>query len=495
MGKGVAIVFKKSVIAAGILLTLTACANPFAKEEASHDEGDQGHHEGMEEHMDHDDLPELADSTGENELFIPPIIEKSEDDEVDYEIIAQEGKTDFYEKVETETYGYNGDILGPTLRLTEGETVKVRVGNELSEPTTFHWHGLEIPGSEDGGPQQEVLPGEEKIVTLKADQQAASLWYHPHPHELTAKQVFKGLSGMLYVDEKEESSLPSEYGVDDVPLILQDRLFDDDDQLDYEALMNSDGTIGDTSIVNGTLNPKLTVTKPMMRFRILNGANARNYTVRLSNGAKFMQIAGDGGKLGEPVEVDEITLSSSERAEIIVDFSAFDAADDIALVDEEGSILLPFERDDNLVNEGQALEWEADEPFISEKEKALPVSKEIELYGMMDQVTINGKKFDPERIDFKQKQGKTEVWEVYNKPDEMGGMIHPFHIHGTQFKILSRDGKPVDPKEEGLKDSVLIEPDETVQLLVTFPEKGIFMFHCHILEHEDNGMMGQVEVY
>lgn len=491
---------KRSMLITVCLLTVTACAKPLIKEDQQSEKSDgmhemEGHEmDEMEGHMDHDDLPQLVDSTGENELLIPPIAEKVADGEVDYEIIAQEGKTEFYPDIETDTYGYNGALLGPTLRLEEGETIKVRVGNELAEPTTFHWHGLEIPGEEDGGPQQEVLPGEEKIVTLKANQEAASLWYHPHPHELTAKQVFKGLSGMLYVDEKGDSSLPNTYGVNDIPLILQDRLFDGDKQLDYDTLMNSDGTIGDISIVNGTVNPKLTVKESVMRFRLLNGANARNYTVHLSNGATFMQIAGDGGRLAEPVEVEKLTLSASERAEILIDFSAFDE-EDVALVDEEGAVLLPFEFDNEAMDNSRAVSWEKGQPFITEEEQALPVSKEIELYGMMDQVTINGKKFDPNRIDFTQKQGVTEVWEVYNKPDQMGGMIHPFHIHGTQFKILSRDGKPVTPQEEGLKDSVLIEPDETVQLLVTFPEKGVFMFHCHILEHEDNGMMGQVEVY
>ncbi|MFD1849408.1 multicopper oxidase family protein [Oceanobacillus bengalensis] len=503
---------KKIILAgAGLLLILTGCTNvtteqqsgeqTMESEEMQHEENmdmNHGDMEGMEEHMDHDNIPLLQASKGTQELVIPPLLEKQKDSDFDYEVVAQEGTTQFFDGSLTNTYGYNGNLLGPTLQLKEGETVKVKVRNELNEPTTFHWHGLEVPGSEDGGPSDVIQPGESKVVTLKADQPAATLWYHPHPHETTAEQVFKGLAGMLYVEETDEEApaLPHTYGVDDIPLIFQDRLFDENKQLDYKNLMNNDGTIGDVSLVNGTVNPKLTVTKPLMRFRILNGANARNYTFRLSNDASFTQIASDGGLLREPVETDEITLSPSERAEILIDFSAMESDEPIAITDEEGNALLPFDLEyDGEMKKKESISWPDNTTFLTEEEKSLPVTKEIELFGMMDKVTINGKKFDPDRIDLRQKKGVPEVWEVYNKPDEMGGMIHPFHIHGTQFKIISRDGREPAPNEQGLKDSVLIEPGERVRLLVTFPEEGIYMYHCHILEHEDNGMMGQVEVY
>lgn len=490
-----------------LLLLLSGCTNNVTKQQSvkqnmEHGQMERGEnmdmdHGSMEGHMDHDDVTPLQNSDGTRELTIPPQLEKLEGMDFDYEVVARQGTTQFFDGFLTETYGYNGNLLGATMRLKEGETVKVKVRNELKEATTFHWHGLEVPGTEDGGPHEEIQPGESKIVTLKADQSAATLWYHPHPHELTAKQVFKGLAGMLYVDSDRDSrDLPNNYGVNDIPLIFQDRLFDENRQLNYEELMNNDGTIGDVSLVNGTVDPKLTVTKPLTRFRILNGSNARNYTFYLSNGASFTQIASDGGLLDEPVETDKITLSASERAEVLIDFSKMDPNKSVAIMDEEGAILLPFDLAfDEKPMESSSVSWTSNEPFLTEEEKALPVSREIELFGMMDMVTINGKKFDPNRIDLKQKKGVSEVWEIYNKPDMMGGMIHPFHIHGTQFKVISRDGKEPGEKERGLKDSVLIEPGERVKLLVTFPEKGIYMYHCHILEHEDNGMMGQVEVY
>ena len=452
---------------------------------------------GMGGMMNHGNIPLLAASEGINELPIPPLLEKQQGQDFDYEVTAQEGTTEFFEGISTDTYGYNGDLLGPTLMLEEGESVDVKITNDLDEATTFHWHGLEVPGEIDGGPRDEIQPGDSQIITLEADQPAATLWYHPHVHGSTAEQVFKGLSGMLLINEKSgsESELPDEYGVNDIPLIFQDRLFDENKQLNYDRLMNQDGTLGDVSIVNGTINPKLTVTKPVMRLRLLNGANARNYTFRLSNGASFTQIASDGGLLGEPVETDTLTLAASERAEILIDFSTMTEEESLAIIDDQGAVLLPFDLalDDSSADSAELRT--AEEPFLTDQEKTMPVTNDIELFGMADMVTINGKKFDMDRIDFRQEQGVTEVWEVYNRPDMMGGMIHPFHIHGTQFKIISRDGKEVEPNEQGLKDSVLVEPGERVKLLVTFPEKGIFVFHCHILEHEDNGMMGQVEVY
>jgi len=188
-----------------------------------------------------------------------------------------------------------------------------------------------------------------------------------------------------------------------------------------------------------------------------------------------------------------MTLTPSERAEIVVDFSKIQNVNDLALINEDGSVLLPFVVTDQS-GETSMVPKKLNDLSLEDKEMDLPVTKKVELFGMMDMVTINGKKFDPERIDFTQKQGVTEVWEIYNKPDMMGGMIHPFHIHGAQFKILSRDEKKPPENEQGWKDSISVKPDETVKIAVQFKHKGVYMFHCHILEHEDNGMMGQIKV-
>ncbi|MGN7387462.1 multicopper oxidase family protein [Sporosarcina sp. SAFN-015] len=447
----------------------------------------------MEGHMSHDDVVMLHDSTGENELKIPTMLERDAGEGIIYTVRAQKGKTEIFDGTKTETYGYNGSFLGPMLRFEKGDKVKIRTINELDEDTTFHWHGLEVSANVDGGPHDALKPGEEKVIEFEVAQEAATLWFHPHPHGKTSEQVYNGLAGLIYIEDDNSKSigLPSIYGENDIPLIFQDRKFDDKKQLNYTAVKNEDGTIGDTLLINGTLNPKLTVKKEKVRLRLVNGSNARNYTFKLSSGDPFVQIATDGGLLNEPVTLKKVTLTPSERAEIIVDFSQMNSEGEIALINEEGSVLLPFKVSDQS-GAVSRIPGEMNDFSLIEEEMDLPVTKKIELFGMMKMVTINGKKFDPERIDFTQQQGVTEVWEIYNKPDMMGGMIHPFHIHGAQFKIISRDGEAPPENERGWKDSISVKPDEKVKIAIQFKHKGVYMFHCHILEHEDNGMMGQI---
>ncbi|USK62405.1 multicopper oxidase family protein [Peribacillus asahii] len=449
----------------------------------------------MEGHMSHVNVVSLNNSTGENELKMPPVLESDNEKEVVYTIRAQKGETEIFDDTKTKTYGYNGAFLGPVLRLSKGDAVKIRLINELDEVTTFHWHGLEVPGEVDGGPHNVLKPEEKKVIEFEVTQEASTLWFHPHPKGNTAEQVYNGLAGLIYIEDDNSKSLrlPNEYGKNDIPLIFQDKTFDDKKQLNYSAAMNEDGTIGDTLLINGMLNPKLTVKKEKVRLRLLNGSNARNYTFKLNTGDSFVQVATDGGFLNEPVTLKEITLTPSERAEIVVDFSQLNTEKDLALINEDGLILLPFEVS-NQSGEDSSIPGKMNNFSITEEEMNLPVTKKVKFFGMMDMVTINGKKFDAERIDFTQKQGVTEVWEVYNKPDAMGGMIHPVHIHGTQFKIISRNGEEPPENEQGWKDSFSIKPDERVKIAIQFKYKGVYMLHCHILEHEDNGMMAQIKV-
>ncbi|PZX07374.1 FtsP/CotA-like multicopper oxidase with cupredoxin domain [Psychrobacillus insolitus] len=463
------------------------------QEDMQMEDGTEGDMENS--HMSHNDPLTLNDSTGENDLIIPPVLEHEDDEGIVYNIEAQEGSTQFFDGYQTETYGYNGSFLGPVIRVNRGQTVKIRTSNKLSDETTFHWHGLELPGEADGGPHQNLKSGESRIIEFKVDQEASTLWFHPHPEGKTSEQVYKGLAGLIYIDDENSGNLglPSDYGVNDIPLIIQDKKFDDQKQLNYQEAKNEDGTIGDALLINGTLNPKLTVNNEKVRLRILNGSNARNYTFKLSTGNSFVQIATDGGFLNKPVTLNEIKLTPSERAEIIVDFSGYDSSSDVALINEDETILLPFAINNQLIDSGNIPE-SLNDFAVTDEERNLPVSKKLELFGMGNMVTINGKQFDMERIDFTQKQGVTEIWEIYNKPDMMGGMIHPFHIHGTQFKIISIDGIEPPENEQGWKDTVAIQPGEKIKLAVKFKNKGIYMFHCHVLEHEDNGMMGQVKV-
>ena len=443
-------------------------------------------------HHNHD-MP-LQGSTGENELNIPPILksDKEEGNDVFYTIEAQKGQTEIFEGMQTETLGYNSSFLGPVIKLKKGQTAHIKLINSLDEATTFHWHGLIIAGDADGGPHNVIQPGEEKEITFKVQQDRATLWFHPHPEGNTAKQVYEGLAGLMYIEDDMED--PYVHGENDFPIIVQDRMFNDHYQMDYRFAYNPDGTMGETLLINGTVNPRLTVNKEQVRLRLLNGSNMRNYTFKLSNGQSFQQVASDGGLLNAPRELTEIQLTPSERAEIIIDFSKIKENEDVQLIMEDGTVLLPFQLTDKENNIQKEIQKPQNSITISQEEMQKEVSKEIVLFGMMHHVTINGKKFDMDRIDFTQNVGETEVWEIYNKPDMMGGMIHPFHIHGTQFKVISINGEEPPENLQGYKDTISLEPGDKAKIAVKFEEEGIYMYHCHILEHEDNGMMGQVKV-
>lgn len=413
------------------------------------------------------------------------------DEALYYTIRTEPGKHRFFDEgAKTDTLGYNGDLLGPMIELPAGKTVYIDTINQLDEPTSFHWHGLVIPGKEDGGPHQLIAPGEKKQVRLDIDQQPGTLWFHPHPMGATAEQVYLGLAGLLYVTDGISSGLPNEYGVDDIPLIVQDRLFTDDGQLDYERQMNVDGTVGDTLIANGAINTTFDVTTNTLRVRLVNGSNARNLDFSLSNGEPFTQIATDGGALDRPVSLKTLTLTPSERAEILIDFSDLELGDEIAL-QADGISFTTFTVRDQIDQDG---EWTEAFDGASVPNDSSVADRRLTLFGMGNMVTIDGKQFDPDRIDINVQQGSTEVWEIYNREDMMGGMTHPFHVHGVQFRILERDGDPPPDNERGWKDTVAVAPGEKVKIKMTFRETGTFMYHCHILEHEENGMMGQLKV-
>src|SRR5690625_565854 len=442
----------------------------------------------------HGSYRSLNDSTGENEIALPPLLEADQIDGKDiyYTIEAQEGETEFFDGIHTKTRGYNGSFLGPVIRVQKDETAHVTLKNNLTEDTTVHWHGLIIEGNADGGPHDVIPKGDEKEITFDVKQDQATLWFHPHPEGHTARQVYEGLAGLLYIEDERATNF--EYGVNDFPLVLQDRTFTENGELDYRYAYHPNGVTGTTSLVNGTMNPQLTVPQGKVRLRLLNGANLREYSLTLDDNQTFKQIATDGGLLDEPVSKQKIHLTPSERAEIIVDFSNYEEGDTVNLMNDENTVLLPLVISDKKIDVKKTENFKRDPLYtITDEEMNQDVSKEINLTGMGPHVTINGKKFEPDRIDLTQELGVTEIWEVYNEPNMMG-TVHSFHIHGTQFKIISVNGEEPPEELQGYKDTVHLEPGDRVQLAVKFVTPGVYMYHCHILEHEDNGMMGQILV-
>jgi FtsP/CotA-like multicopper oxidase with cupredoxin domain len=408
-----------------------------------------------------------------------------------FEIVVEKGKTSFIDGKEADTLGYNGTYLGPVIRLRRGEKVEMNVANELPEATTVHWHGLIVDGEDDGGPHHGIQPGERWAPVFTVDQSAATLWYHPHLMGNTSDQVYFGLAGLIYIDDEVSDSLglPAEYGVDDIPLIVQDRSFNSDGSLDYRV--NMMGVIpGDTLLVNGGIGPFYEVTTERLRMRILNGSNSENFTFALSDGSSFHMIASDGGLLEQAYETDEVTLAPGERAEIVADFKG-KGGKTLQLVSGNRNVLELRIGSDLKVN-GAVPERLVK---IDEQEVQTGLNvRHFELQSMGISGTINGKSFDMDRIDEELRLNESEVWVIRNPVGMMQSGGHPFHVHGVQFRIISRDGREPGPEESGYKDTVFVNAGEEVRILIRFRKIGVFMYHCHILEHEDNGMMGQILV-
>ncbi len=241
---------------------------------------------------------------------------------------AMSGRHAFIAGKPTRTFGYSAPILGPVIRVRRGDEVQVTVEDALDAVTTVHWHGLLAPGYNDGGPQHLIRPGENWRPVLKINQPAATLWFHPHPHHDTARQIYMGLTGMMIIDDGSDArlDLPRTYGVDDLPIVLQDRSFETDGSIGYDnndlnALDIAYGARGDTIIVNGAIAPIAKVPAGLVRLRLLNGANAQNFDLRFKDERVFHVIASDGGFVSTPVAVTNLMISPAERFEILVDFS------------------------------------------------------------------------------------------------------------------------------------------------------------------------------
>lgn len=390
------------------------------------------------------------------------------------------------------------------------------VENALDVDTTVHWHGLRVPGHIDGGPHQVIKPRGTWRPRLKIEQPAATAWFHPHLHHDTARQVYMGLTGLIIVDDGSDArlGLPHTYGVDDFPIILQDRSFDSDGSLlyDLDGLTVQYGSRGYTIMANGVVNPVAKVPSGLVRLRILNAANAQNYDLRFSDRREFHVIASDAGLLLAPVATKQLKISPAERFEILVDFVnrkpvMLETGPDTVMgifgaVSQDGTAeFVSIMRFEPTAKPGIA----KDVPLRLAESDAVDSTKAVRHrqfvldsgmcggqrppeMGMLPGMCINGKTHDLARIDVETELGTLEAWEVVSL-----GMPHPFHVHGVSFRLLSLDGAPPPARLAGWKDVVLVE--DKAELLVAFnhpatPEHP-FMYHCHILEHEDAGLMGQ----
>ncbi|GGP72432.1 multicopper oxidase family protein [Saccharothrix coeruleofusca] len=420
-----------------------------------------------------------------------------------FQLGIEAGETRFKDGPATRTWGVNGAYLGPTIRVRRGDLVEFAVRNDLDRETSLHWHGMHLPAVMDGGPHQTVPVGGTWRPRWTVDQPAATLWYHPHVHGSTADHTYRGLTGLLIVDDEvtDALNLPSEYGIDDIPMIVQDRAFDGDNQFEQRVpLGGSLGVIGDEILVNGTIGPHFDVTTRLVRLRLLNGSNARLYNFGFSDGRRFSLVATDGGLLAEPWETDRLYLSPGERAEIVVAFEPGERVELRSYPSEHGGTLGRLEGFDDLLDicQFRAAGTLSDTAELPATLGAAPdlagqaVAQERSFALASDQ--INGQAMAMDRIDFGVREGTVEVWEVTND----NGYLHNFHVHDVRFQVLSVDGGTPEPPLRGWKDTVMLVPGKRYRLAMRFSDHTDpnvpYMYHCHLLQHEDNGMMGQFVV-
>jgi FtsP/CotA-like multicopper oxidase with cupredoxin domain len=435
----------------------------------------------------------------ERALQIPPLAPSMVDAAGirSFDLDLRSGTTDLGHGPNTRTWGVNGTYLGPTVRAMRGETVRMNVHNFLGETSTLHWHGMHLPAAMDGGPHQMLEPDATWSPQWTVEQPAATLWYHPHLHGATAEHVYRGIAGMFLIDENSTLELPDRYGIDDIPVIVQDKKFDGDQLDDRSGIFADTGVLGDEVLVNGTPGAYLDVSTERVRLRLLNASNARVYNFGFSDNLGFTLVGTDGGLVPKAIDLQRIQLSPGERAEIVVAVPAGTNAVLRSAPAELGADFFGgrFAGADDTFDVLQLRAGTALEPSPAVSKVLVPLEElgspsVTRHFDLTSSASINNRAMDMSRIDEVVTLGSTEVWEVAN----VSGGVHNFHVHDVQFQVLDTD----DPELSGPKDTVYMPPGATRRLLMRFTDysdpAAPYMFHCHLLRHEDNGLMGQFVV-
>ncbi len=435
-----------------------------------------------------------------------------------------------------------GSYLGPIIRARTGEHVRLHFSNNLPQQTIVHWHGVHVPDTEDGHPRFGIPPGANYTYDFVVINRAGMYWFHPHPHMLTGEQVNKGLAGLFLVSDAEEDAAALPSGAFELPLVVQDRSFDSNNQFIYSGV-GLYGFIGNTILVNGQANASQLVFDRPYRLRLLNGSNSRIYKFGWADGTPLTIIATDGGLLGTPVQRDYVTLSPAERVDILVDFSQWPADSEVVLkslpftgaTPPIGS--LPNGAELTVMTFHVAAAENTYLPLIQRSPNTTPLTnpdllalsdfqrlnpaeatnagtpRPYVLYVNGANWTINGRQFEMTAVASDEifQLNSQEILEFINIPPGGTGsnieIAHPMHLHGPHFQVISRT-PPADPTQythwltvkdgytdEGWKDTVLLMPGETVQIQINFHTyAGLFLYHCHNLEHEDMGMMRNYRV-
>jgi FtsP/CotA-like multicopper oxidase with cupredoxin domain len=438
----------------------------------------------------------LTEVTGAgNPLRFPPVFTNGGN------MMLAESTVQVWPSQNTQVMAINGSFPGPSVVIDRGQTFTAHFTNNLTENATAHWHGLSTPELMDGHPKNPVLPGATYTYTFPVTNRGGTYFYHAHADMLTAKQVYKGFAGFFIVrDPAENYNLPS--GAYDVPLCLQDRRTADIPNFTYlpGSPEQTWGYLGDTVLVNGTPDAYFNVSKTLYRFRLLNGSNARVYKIAFSDNRSFNIIATDGGLKDTPVTATSFMLSPGERVEILADFSSDVIGQNVTLKSlafthggtlpyKQGIALdiLRFEIVNNNSSGGVIPAAFAPITYYNPNDVANTRTFTLTMSGTHPMHKINGLTFDINRIDWETPLNSLEKWRIVNATAD----FHPMHTHEAQWQVLSRNNNTnLPPSDKGWKDTVMLNPGETVEVLVKFTDyKGIYLFHCHNLEHEDEGMM------
>jgi bilirubin oxidase len=455
----------------------------------------------------------------QNQLVIPTLLTGPT-----YDLELQTGTHEFFSGVTTNTMGANGNLLGPTLYLTKGDNVTINVDNQLGEETTIHWHGLHVSPENDGGPHTVIPAGTVWSPSFEVLDKAGTFWYHPHLHMKTDEHVSKGIAGMIIVHDAEELGLglPVTYGVDDIPLVLQTKGFDASGQIEIH-------TEGDTTVmVNGILEAYTELPAQVVRLRLLNGSTQRVMEIGFSDDRQFSIIATDGGLLTAPVVKDRFRLAPGQRVEVLLDLTTalgqnfqlmsfgselpnaiYGATQpgmgpgatipgydlnplngaDYQLLD----ITVGAQTASPIVTIPAALASFTPIPEVDAViTRGLTFTSTGGMGNLQGPFVINGMPFDMMMINYTIPLNNAEIWSLTNQTP----IAHPFHIHDVQFFILDINGVPPPPELSGYHDVVLVPAGMgNVRFIAKFEDHSHpslpYMYHCHMLTHEDNGMMGQ----
>lgn len=514
--------------------------------------------------------------------------ERSEDfkPDIDLELTALQSENQIFPGNKTKVWTFDSKLidgddeslqqlpdsyLGPIIKVKKGQKIRIRFKNDLPEETIVHWHGMHVPEEYDGHPKDVINKGETYIYEYEVMNRAGTYWFHPHPHGRTGPQVYNGLAGLLLVTDEQEQQLNLPQGEFDLPVVIQDRTFDENNQLVYLDNGRMDqmtGFLGDKILINGSPDKVLKLKAGCSyRLRLLNGSNSRIYKLAWDNGSPLTVFGIDGSLLITPKELPYLVLGPAKRADLWLDLTNKKEGAALTMnstsfpldvmsggmMDERGMMM---DRRESILPQGSEynvfriqvnasgsnnnhLSRQLLRPDYIDPSTADNLNNPRQFVFSMAHMewTINGRTWETTGVADEEivKLGSTEIWELVNgggmagsengrgmmdghgmmgdngmmnDQGMMGNMMqmpHPVHIHQVQFNILERNVDDVDPQlwnalkdgfiNEGWHDTVLLLPGMKAKVIMQFKDfTGLFVYHCHNLEHEDMGMMRNFKI-